>query len=256
MPQNHIIFEGRRRAARHHTCKANGPIPGAGLVNGPIAPDGCKAAAPSTSESTPAVTPTGTKPQLVLNGYINHRYKGRNAKLAPNEGRRTSAVTDASAAARASGGGIPGDVSVNGVTTVDADAYSHNSDQMTPEYRLSAAMKNKRSKKFRRKKRDTKVVNPENCKLRYFPPQKEENWENEIQDSTLTNGETMCFGVKPYGPEDVLQFALRDFTLKQRDTVDLPATTSYSPAVHHPNPVEWLCCRINPEPDQFADAEE
>lgn len=153
MPQNHIIFEGRRRAARHHTCKANGPIPGAGLVNGPIAPDGCKAAAPSTSESTPAVTPTGTKPQLVLNGYINHRYKGKNAKLAPNEGRRTSAVTDASAAARASGGGIPGDVSVNGVTTVDADAYSHNSDQMTPEYRLSAAMKNKRSKKFRRKKR-------------------------------------------------------------------------------------------------------
>lgn len=53
--------------------------------------------------------------------------------------------------------------------------------------------------------RDTKVVNPENCKLRYFPPQKEENWENEIQDSTLTNGETMCFGVKPYGKENLLK---------------------------------------------------
>lgn len=34
-----------------------------------------------------------------------------------------------------------------------------------------------------------------------MPPQEEEDWENEIQDVTLTDWEKMCFGVRPYGKE-------------------------------------------------------
>lgn len=153
MPQDHINFKGRRRGTCHNTCKANGEISGTDLVNGPTAPNGCKAYATTTSESTPAVTLNGTKPQCMVNGYINHGCKGKSTKTQRKEGRRISAVIDASAAGSVSGGGIPGGISVSGVTSLDVDASAHNSDQMTPDHSLSASMKNRRRKKFRRKKR-------------------------------------------------------------------------------------------------------
>lgn len=151
MPQDDINFEGRRRGPRLNTCKANGQISGTALVNGPVAP---KAAATATSERTPAVTLNGSKLHCMVNGYINYGCKGKRTKAARKEGRRISAVTDAAAAGRVSVGGIPGGISVNGVTSLDTNAFAHNSDQMTPELSLPAATKNKRRrKKFRHKKR-------------------------------------------------------------------------------------------------------
>lgn len=64
------------------------------------------------------------------------------------------------------------------------------------------------------------------------------------------------YSVPPPGPEDLLHFALRDMTLLQMDTLDLPVIANYSPAVHHPRPVRWSCYNIPTEPDQFADADE
>lgn len=32
-----------------------------------------------------------------------------------------------------------------------------------------------------------------------MPQQGEEDWENEIQEVTVTDWEKMCFGVRPYG---------------------------------------------------------
>ncbi|XP_044044940.1 uncharacterized protein LOC122872904 [Siniperca chuatsi] len=267
MPQNGRNSEGRRRGMSRNTCKANsqvsGQVPATGLVYCAIVHNGCPAAATRTSESTPAGTLNGTKPQCMVNGYINHGYKGKSTKAAPQrtlrkQGSTISAVTDASADGRVHSAGIPGGISVNGATSLDTVALPCNSDQMAPEPSPSAAAKNQRRRrnKFRRKKRHTEVVCPENPTPPVVPPHEEEDWENEIQEVTLTDWEKMCFGVRPYGPEDVLHFALRDLTLRQRDTVDLPLTANYSPTVHHPRPVQWSCYGIPTEPDQFADADE
>ncbi|XP_071359397.1 uncharacterized protein [Trachinotus anak] len=277
MPQNGMNFEGRRRGTRCSTCKANGlvngQVPGTGLVNGAAAHNGCPATATSISEKTPAGIPNGTKPQCMVNGYINHRYKGKSTKTAPprtlrKQGNTISAVTYPSAAGEVSSRDISRGIS--GATSLDTVALPNKSDQMAPESTLTAAAKNqRRGKKFRRKKRDTEVVCPENT---WMPPQEEEDWENEIQEVSLTDWETLCFGVRPYGfrwgqvqmfylyfvpapgPEDVLHFALRDLTLSDR--VGQLVTANYSPATRHPRPVRWSCYDVPTEPDQFADADE
>lgn len=163
MPQNGVNYEAGRRGMRRNTCKANsqvnGQVPGSGLVNGAVVHNGFPAAASRTSESTPAGTLNGAKPQCMVNGYINHGYKGKSRKAAlprtlRKQGSTISAVTDASAVARVSGAVIPGGISVNGATSLDAVALPCNSDQTAPESSLSAAAKKQRTRnKFRRKKR-------------------------------------------------------------------------------------------------------
>ncbi|XP_040892634.1 uncharacterized protein LOC121180978 [Toxotes jaculatrix] len=264
MPQNSMNFKGRRRGAHHNSCKANslvnGQVPSTSVVNGPAAHSGCPATATRISEITPAGILNGTKPQCMVNGFINHGYKGKSTKAAPprtlrKQGNTTSAVTDASAAGRVSSRDISGGSSLRGASSLDTVSLPSNSDKKEPEPSLSAAAKKtKRWKRFRRKKRNTEVV----CGGNSTPllPQEEEDWENEIQEVTLTNWEKMCFGIRPYGPEDVIHFALRDLTVQQRDAVDLPVTAKFSPAAYHPRPVRWVCYNISTEPGQFADADE
>ncbi|KAM7394095.1 hypothetical protein PAMP_020915 [Pampus punctatissimus] len=253
MPQNGMNIRAGRREPGHNTSRANGlmngQVPDTDLGNGAVVHNDFPAAATRTSESTPAGTPNGTRPQCMVNGYINHAYKGKSTKALPpgtlRKQRRTiSAVTDTSAAGRVGRGGTPGGILVNGATSLDT---SPSSDQMAPKPSLSAAVKNQR--------RDTDFAHPENPILQLMPPQEGEDWEKEIQEATVTNWENMCFAVQPYGPEDVLHFTLRDLTLQQRDPVDLLVTANYSPSAHHPHPVKWSCCRIPTEPDQFADAD-
>lgn len=163
MPQNGVNYEGRRRGTRRSTCKAssqvNGQVPGTGLVNGAVVHSGWPAAATRTNESAPAGPPNGAKPQCMVNGYINHGYKGKSMKAAPprtlwKQGSTFSAVTDASAVGGVSGAGIPGGISMNGATSLDAIALPCNSDQIAPESSPSAAAKKQRTRnKFRRKKR-------------------------------------------------------------------------------------------------------
>ncbi len=163
MPQNGVHYEGRRRGRRRNTCKANskvnGHVPCTGLVNGAVVHNGCPAAATRTNESTPAGTPNGAKPQCVVNGYFNHGHKGKSTKaLLPRtlgKQRSTiSAVADASAVGGVSRAGIPGGISVNGGTSLDAVASPCNSDQIAPESSPSAAARKQRTRnKFRHKKR-------------------------------------------------------------------------------------------------------
>lgn len=152
MPQTVMNYEGRRGGTRHNTCKANGQVPGTRLVNGAVVHNGCPAAATRTSESSPAGTQNGTKPQCMVNGYINHGYKGKNTKAAPSRtlrknGSRISAVTDARSA------GPPGDVSVNGATTsLDIVASQCNSGQTAPQPSPStAAAKKQRRCRWRKR---------------------------------------------------------------------------------------------------------
>ncbi|XP_030272614.1 uncharacterized protein LOC115581568 [Sparus aurata] len=249
MPQTGMNYEGRRRGTRRSTCKANGLAPGADLVNGAVVHNGYPAAATRTNETTPAGTLNGTKPQCMVNGYINHKYKSRNAsppRTLRKHGSTIPAVSDASTAGRVNSADNSGGISVNGAASLDTVASHCYSDQMAPEPSLSAGAKNRRRwKKCGRKKRPPTL-----------PPQEQEDWESEIQEVTVPDWEKMCFGVRPYGPEDVLHFALRDLRLRQTQTADLPLTANYRPALHHPRPVKWSCYSIPTEPDQFADADE
>ncbi|KAM7418881.1 hypothetical protein PAMA_016146 [Pampus argenteus] len=256
MPQNGMNIRGGRREPGHNTSRANGlmngQVPDTGLVNGAVVHNDFPAAATRTSESTPAGATNGTRSQCMVNGYINHAYKGKSTKALPpgtlGKQRRTiSAVADTSAAGRVGKDDTPGGFLVNGATSLDT---SPSSDPVAPKPSLSAAEKNQRRwRKFRHKKRDTDFARPENPILQLMPPQEREDWEREIQEVTVTNW------VQTYGPEDVLHFTLRDLTLQQRDPVDLLVTANYSPSAHHPHPVKWSYCRIPTEPDQFADAD-
>ncbi|KAG8014880.1 hypothetical protein GBF38_003568 [Nibea albiflora] len=264
MPQNGLNYGGRRRGARGDTCKADSHVPGAALVNGAVVHNGCPAAATRIRGSAPAGSPNGTKAQCMVNGYINNGYKGKSRK-APlprtprKQGSMISAVTDASAAARVSSA-FPGGISVNGPTspgttsTAAAAALPCNSDQMAPEPSPSAPAKNQRRwKRIRHEKRPVCTLLPPPPVM---PPQVED-WESEIQEVTLTDWEKESFGIRPYGPEDVIHFSLRCLTLnKQRDTPNLPVTANYRPAVHHRRPLRWSCYSIPTEPGQFADADD
>ncbi|XP_029302292.1 uncharacterized protein LOC115017576 isoform X3 [Cottoperca gobio] len=201
MPQNSMNYEGRRGGTHHNTCKAKDQFPRKGLVNGAVAHNGCQAASTTTSESTPAGTLNGTKPQCMVNGYINHGYKGKSTTAARprTHGSTISAATDAPAAGRVHSASIPGGIPVNGTTRLDSAASLCNSKQMAPQPNLSATAKSQRRReKCRRRKRNPEVVYPENPPLSQMPPQEEEDWEGEIQEVTLTNWENICFGNRPY----------------------------------------------------------
>lgn len=125
-------------------CKENGQSLCTDLVNGPAAPNSCKASASTTSESTPAVSLNGTKLQCMVNGYISHWCKGKSTKTEQKECKRISvSVTDAPA-----------------VSSLHAD----NSDQTTPNQPSS-----RKWKKFNRKKRYldnlTATLNKSQCKM-------------------------------------------------------------------------------------------
>lgn len=157
MPQTGMNYEGRRRGTRRSTCKANGLAPGADLVNGAVVHNGYPAAATRTNETTPAGTLNGTKPQCMVNGYINHKYKSRNAsppRTLRKHGSTIPAVSDASTAGRVNSADNSGGISVNGAASLDTVASHCYSDQMAPEPSLSAGAKNRRRwKKCGRKKR-------------------------------------------------------------------------------------------------------
>lgn len=72
----------------------------------------------------------------------------------------------------------------------------------------------------------------------------------------MLNLDADCHSVPSAGPEDMLHFSLQDLTLWQSDSADQSVADNYSPAMHHAPPTQWGCCRIRPESEQFADAEE
>nr|XP_019939531.1 PREDICTED: uncharacterized protein LOC109627448 [Paralichthys olivaceus] len=255
MLQIDMNVKGRRGGTRHSTCRAsslvNGHVLGSGIVNGTASHNGCPASAMKNSESTPAGILNGTKPQHMLNGYINHRRRGRCTEAAPPRTLRKGgglicAVTDASAGVSSSD--ISDGVSVNGAASLDMSALLGNCDQTAPGPSLSISAAPAKNRRRRKKSRRDKRV--------YVVPREEEDWEDEVQEVTLTGWEKMSFGCRPYDPEDVLHFALRDLTLKQRERVDLPLMVNYRPAKRHPRPLKLSWYYTPPEPGQFADADE
>ncbi|XP_029987734.1 uncharacterized protein LOC115417778 [Sphaeramia orbicularis] len=247
MPQTGTNLVCRKGGLRRGTCKdfsLSDQVLDTDSVDGTV------------SERTPSGTHNGTKPPRMVNGYIKHGFSGKTTKALPawthkKHENRISSVPDKSAAAGVSGAGLGSRASVNGAARPDSGLCA---DQVSLEPGQTAAKKTQKRKKiYRHRKRDSEKTFPT---LPLMPPQQEEDWENDIQDVTFTGMENMCFGISPYGPEDILNFDLRDLTLKQTDTVPPPVTANYSPTIHHPCPLKWSQYRCPSEPDQFADAEE
>ncbi|KAM3622686.1 uncharacterized protein V6R79_001925 [Siganus canaliculatus] len=247
MPQHGLSYDGRRRTFRS-TCKASDLATGAALVNG-----GVHNGFPGVAATSNEWTQNGTKaPNIVkcstINGYINHAYKGQKS-LPPRKPRKqegpVSYGTKASVADQVNTEAIQ----CNGIanrTSLGNVALPCHVDQMTSEPSMPAGTKNRSKwRNHRHKKRLPKL-----------PPHEEEDWENELQEVTMSDWDKMVFGVSPYGPEDLLHWAFRDLTLKQTDTVPPPVTARYRPSVHHRRPISWSCFRTRTEPDQFADADE
>ncbi|KAK9540038.1 hypothetical protein VZT92_002512 [Zoarces viviparus] len=255
MPHNGMNYDGRRGGTRHSTCRANNQVPGTGVVNGAGAHNGWPAAA---TGSTPARTVNGAEPPCVVNGDVNHWYKGKSKKAAAprtlgKQRGTASAVTEASAAGGVRSAASPGEISVKG----DAAASPCRSERIAPQIILSPTTKSHwrlRRERFKSWKRNSTVFGREKPPL--MPPREEEDWEKEIMEVTLNDWEKNCYGVEPYGPQDVIHFSFRDSTLQQTDTVGLPVTADYSPAAHHQHPVRWFCYSTPTEQDQFMDADE
>ncbi|CAL8328857.1 unnamed protein product [Lota lota] len=85
----------------------------------------------------------------------------------------------------------------------------------------------------------------------------DEDWEKEIQEVVLVDWEKRSFGRQPYGPEDLISFALRGLSLHSMAPPTPPIMADYSPARSHPCPVEWSTCyRVPLEEGQFSDVDE
>lgn len=144
------------------------------------------------------------------------------------------------------------------VTTATCNKKSEMLDSQT-------ATKSQRKKKkpwhFKRKKVDycENLVpqTPDDWEDENLVPQTPEDWEDEIQEIKISNWEKMSFGPQPYGPEDVVTFALRDLSL-ERTKLPLWHLTNnkYLPVAHHQQPIDWRRCQLPSEPGQFSDVED
>ncbi|XP_040041377.2 uncharacterized protein LOC120824568 [Gasterosteus aculeatus] len=249
MPQNVMNRDGGRGGTRHSTCRASGRGPG--LVRGGAALNGVLAAPPqSTARFTQG---NGAQPPRVVEGDVNHWYKSKKAappRTLKKRGGPASPVTHASAAGRVCSAGSLAGVSGKGAASLDAAASPVDCQQMAPRVILS---KNQR-------RRNRKAC-PENHTLSGIPPppppeeEEEEDWEKESQEVTLIDWENNCFGINPYGPQDVIHFSLRYSPFQRRHEVVPLLMAGYSPEVHHPQPVRWRHYGTPTEQGQFADAD-
>ncbi|XP_078802322.1 uncharacterized protein LOC101172876 isoform X2 [Oryzias latipes] len=231
MPQTGLSYERREHHSSWSTKRlVSKDSRSAGLINGVGVRTSETAAARSLYAPTPPCGP---------NSYINNKSKGTK--------RKPSSAANELAAGRAGG------VLDVGVTGVNGVAHSHEFDRGKPDHcPLITSTHHGGRKTFKHKNKARK------CEFTsaVTPSKEEENWENDIQDVRLHNWEKMCFGVNPYGPEELLHFAVRGTTLTQRVAGELPATIDYNPKVHHPHPIKWSCYSVPSEPEQFADADD
>ncbi|XP_054633988.1 uncharacterized protein LOC129182207 isoform X1 [Dunckerocampus dactyliophorus] len=250
MPQYSTDFVDTRRQAHENISRANGPnIQAQGVLKKASVLNGCL-----SGRTQPAVKSNFTKPPYVLNGYLKHGFKGDDNKAAPartHEKQRNtfSAVCGPALAGRGSHGSAPCGILVNG-TSRGHHVLTTSKPQATgfgPP--ATIRVKNQRwGRKKGHKKRDSSHECPEKPTQQLTPPLEEEDWESECQANCEKK-----FGVQPYGPEDVLQFALQDLTREQWELGTVP---NYSPAIHHSHPLQWNCPSTSTEPEQFADADE
>ncbi|RVE76312.1 hypothetical protein OJAV_G00008320 [Oryzias javanicus] len=234
MPQSGLNYERREHPHWWRTKRlVSKDDTNAGLING--------MGGVRTSEAAAACARRCPTPPRGVNGYIKHKYKSKDTKEKP-----LSATNELAAA----GAGGVLDVRVNGV------AHSHEFDRVEPDPGSLTSKPNRKRKTFKYKKKTRKdEIPPAGSTSPVMQWKEEESWENEIREVSLHNWEKMCFGVNPYGPEDLIHFSLRGTSLTQRDGWERPTIMDYNPKVHHPRPVKWSCYNIPSEPDQFADAD-
>uniref|UniRef100_A0A1A7XPX0 Uncharacterized protein n=1 Tax=Iconisemion striatum TaxID=60296 RepID=A0A1A7XPX0_9TELE len=252
MPQSRPNFQDQQRGFYDHSCKTNhllnNHILDMCLVNGAVTQHATR-----TSESSKDGSLDLPKPPCLVNGYGNYGYNTKE----PHPRNSSRPKYPFSPVGSASTAGRVGDVKVlDGIAkgaTRPGDV--HLSGKSPPDPGSSAPKKNQRRKKYIRPKKERKnKASSSDQAPPPMPPREEEDWEKEIQEVEVKNWETMCFGVIPYDPEDVIHFSFRDLSLQQA-TVDVPLTNIYIPAIHHTLPVRCIPYSIRPEPDQFADVE-
>ncbi|CAL8289435.1 unnamed protein product [Arctogadus glacialis] len=121
-------------------------------------------------------------------------------------------------------------------------------------YSSSARPKSRRRRKgLGSKKRSRLWPPPVDTAIWPTHPAEDEDWEKDIQEVVLVDWEKRTFGLQPYGPEDLLSFALRDVSLHPTAP---PITAGYTPARSHPPPILWKCYSVPREEGQFSDVDE
>ncbi|XP_037326747.1 uncharacterized protein LOC119217355 isoform X1 [Pungitius pungitius] len=240
MLQNGMNHEGRRGGGDRASRRGPGLVSGGAALNG-----------------GPAAQVNGAQPPSVVKGDVNHWYRGKKAappRTPRKRGGPASAVNHASAAGGVRSASRPAAVSKTGAASPDDAAASPvDCQQMAPQVIPSATAKNQRRREKFRQKRNLKTC-PENHALTIRAAPEEEDWEKESQEVAPTDWENDCYGINPYGPQDVIHFSLRDSPFQQRHKVPL-LMASYNPAAHHPHPVYWRHYHTPIEQGQFADAD-
>ncbi|XP_072319433.1 uncharacterized protein [Eucyclogobius newberryi] len=196
---------------------------------------------PKAIYQTEAVSHNDIKPRNKMNGCANNgprskRYEmtleGSKAKPSPCNG---SALENVS---RSPGGPLS--------TTICGQ------EPAKPDKSTATTKKRRKKKKHCYKKRNIGLAPFGNC-----VPSPTEDWEGEIQEVKITHLGEMSFGTRPYGPEDVVNFCLRNLSLEQSHPPLWQVTChNYLPAKHHQPPLEWSRYKPCSEPGQFSDVED
>ncbi|KAK7929954.1 hypothetical protein WMY93_006349 [Mugilogobius chulae] len=244
MPVTELNY-GRRQPRRHNYKSKwvrNDKVQDTGLVNGTMHYDKItKEYNPWAINPVQAATHNDTKPRNMVNGCANNDSRTK----------RDGKTPDYSSAQQHECNGSK----LNGSTSPEKRTLCTTARGQEPvklEQWTATKIQRKKNKPWL-KKRNNHVTTLENC----VPPQPLEDWEDELKDVKINNWEEISFGTEPYGPEDVVNFTLRDLSLEKTNPPFWQVTcNNYHPATHHRRPIEWSRYKPCSEPGQFSDVED
>ncbi|XP_061766406.1 uncharacterized protein LOC133559071 [Nerophis ophidion] len=254
MPQYSTDIVDRREEVHENICSASGPnVQSEGLLKEASVGNGHRSRTSIGSnrlKRSKPVQSNATKPPYMLNGLLNHGFKGKDTQAAPARTKRKHRSTFSTiiGPGRSSHSSAPSGILVN--RTAREDHASSTSKQPANEPSPPASTRAS-SLRWRRKnsykKRDSLHACPEKPTQHKTPPLEDEDWEKDCQANVENR-------VQPSGQEDVLQLTLQGLSLDQWEALGIGP--NYSPAIHHSHPLQWHCPEIAAEPEQFADAVE
>lgn len=188
-------------------------------------------------QSAHAVTTTGIKPKNKVNGYVSHGFRSKGAGGKP---RAEKCQTN-------------GSILGNGTRSQEGQLVSPAAYEEKPallDHQMITKSQRKKRKPWHYKRKKA-------ASIQNGIPQATEDWENEIQEVKICNWEKITFGLQPYGPEDVVNFTLRDLSLERTNAPLWQVTSNnYLPALNHRQPIQWIRYKPPIEPGQFSDVED
>ncbi|CAL9700395.1 unnamed protein product [Knipowitschia caucasica] len=243
-----VSVSSGRRPPRQHDKKSNGVrhdrVQDTGLVNGTLYCDKMTDVYGSrTVDPTQAAKHNGIKPTSTVNGKGIYGSRHKSHETPPRK--ESQKTTDCCIALK------------------ESPAFNERPSQGTKPLSInicgpdSTKLEHVKETKVKRKKRKPKKRNDPVVPLGNVVPQSTEDWDDEIRHVKIRNWEDMSFGPQAYGPEDVVNFSLRDLSLENIKPPLWELTChKYFPATHHQQPIIWKRYKTYSEPNQFSDVED